>query len=162
VSDRRTRLMPEIHKEGQGVVVRRMAFWLLVALIVWGGQSLYTWLISTFEISKKLLFEDGGHHDGFEIPVLDQRFDVGFLIAWGVVGLGTWLVFWFLNRAKSADFLIETNEELRKVTWPSWPDAKNSSVIVLVFVVFLACLLWGSDYLLGLAFNALFSVFAQT
>ncbi|MAB90146.1 MAG: preprotein translocase subunit SecE [Planctomycetes bacterium] len=61
----------------------------------------------------------------------------------------------FLNKPRSAEFLIETNEELKKVTWPSWADAKSSSMIVLGFMVFLAIFLWSSDLLFGFIFGLL-------
>jgi len=144
--------MAEIHKQGQGVLVRRCAFWVLAVLIVWGGQSLYTWLINTFNFSKTLVLESGDALDGWLIPVLEQRFDIGFLMAWGFVGFSLWVLARLLNAPKTAQFLIDTDEELRKVTWPNWPDAKNSSLIVVVFVVFLALYLWGSDKVLTEAF----------
>ena len=149
--------MAEIHKQGQGVLVRRTGFWALALLVVWGGQSLYTWLINTFDFAKVLVLErDAAHHlDGWEIPVLQQRFNGGFLVAWGVVGLSLWAIHRLLNKKRSADFLIETNEELKKVTWPSWADAKSSSTIVLGFVVFLALFLWSSDMFFGWIFRLL-------
>lgn len=143
------------YKQGQGVLVRRAAFWVLAVLIVWGGQSLYTWLINTFDFCKKLILESGPYLDGWQIPVLEQRFDIGFLIAWGFVGFGLWFLHRCLNKQKAVDFLVDTDEELKKVTWPSWADAKNSSLIVLVFVVFLALYLWGSDVLLTKVFSLL-------
>jgi preprotein translocase SecE subunit len=38
---------------------------------------------------------------------------------------------------------------MRKVTWPSLPEAVNSSVVVIVCVVFLMAFLAGADWLLG-------------
>ena len=143
------------YKQGQGVLVRRCAFWVLAVLIIWGGQSLYTWLINTFDPCKSLLIESGAYLDGWQIPVLQQRFDVGFLIAWAFVGLSLWGIHRMLNKPKTIDFLVDTDEELKKVTWPSWADAKSSSLIVLVFVVFLALYLWGSDILLTKVFSLL-------
>lgn len=147
--------MADIHKQGQGVLVRRVAFWTVAVLVVWGGQSLYTWFINTFDFSKSLLFEEGDYLDGWRVPVLDQRLDFAFVITWGIVALGLWMLYRMLNKPRSADFLVDTDEELKKVTWPSWADAKSSSLIVLVFVVFLAIYLWGSDWVLGRVFGLL-------
>ena len=146
--------MPEIYKEGQGVLVRRCAFWALVILFVWGGQSLYTWLFNTFDFAKALVFESGKTPlEGYEVPVLEQRLNWAFFISWAFVFGACFLVFRFLNQEKSADFLIETDVELKKVTWPSWKDAWNSSLIVVVFVVVLTAFLVASDYLLDLIFR---------
>jgi len=149
--------MAEIHKQGQGVLVRRSAFWALTVLVVWGGQSLYTWLINSFDFAKTLVLEAGtaDHLDGWEIPVLEQRFDLGFVVSWSLVALALWMIHRLLNKPRSAVFLIETNEELKKVTWPSWADAKSSSMIVLGFMVFLALFLWSSDLLFGFIFGLL-------
>lgn len=149
--------MAEIHKQGRGVLVRRSAFWGLAVLVVWGGQSLYTWLINTFGFAKTLVLEGDkvDYLDGWEIPVFEQRIDLGFVVAWGVVAACLWLLHRILNKPRPTDFLIETNEELKKVTWPSWADAKSSSMIVLGFVVFLAIFLWSSDMLFGWIFGLL-------
>lgn len=152
--------MAEVHKEGEGLLSRRAAFWGLAILIVWGGLSLYTWLINTFSFCRTLLLEgDNQYLDGIQIPLLGQRLDVGFVISWAVVIAGLLLFRRWMNRPRTADFLIETDDELKKVTWPSWPDARNSSWIVLVFVGFLALFLWGSDFVLGKAFELLMSLF---
>ena len=146
--------MPEIYKEGQGVLVRRCAFWGLMLIIVWGGQSLYTWLFNTFDFSKVLLIERGVEPlQGYRIPLLDQRFNWAFVIAWGMVLAASFVTWRLLMRPRTADFLIDTDTELKKVTWPSWKDAWNSSVIVIVFVIVLTCFLLISDYLLNFVFQ---------
>ena len=139
--------MLETTKKGQGLVVRRVAFWSLLILIVWGGQSLYTWLLG-FEFAKDLVL-GGDPTDGELIPVLNQKFDYAFVISWGVVILSGFILHRFLNRPKPADFLIETDNEVKKVTWPSWKDARQSAIIVVVFVAALTLFLMISDWLLS-------------
>ena len=56
------------------------------------------------------------------------------------------------RQAKSllgADLLIETESELRKVTWPTVPEAVRSSIVVIACVLFLMAFLAGADWLLG-------------
>ena len=43
---------------------------------------------------------------------------------------------WMINRPKLGGLLIETETEMKKVSWPSWSDAFNSSLVVLVAVIF--------------------------
>lgn len=144
-------IMLETYKPGHGVVVRRVAFWALVALIVWGGQSFYSWIYS-YKFARTPLF-GGDPNDAYLIPVLDQRFNIGFVLSW-MLTLGAIFGVWkFLNRPKSGDFMIDTDSELKKVTWPSWKDAWNSSVIVLVFVALLAVFLLASDRLIQFAMD---------
>ena len=146
--------MPEIYKEGQGVLVRRCAFWGLMLIIVWGGQGLYTWLFNTFDFSKVLLIERGVEPlQGYRIPLLDQRFNWAFVIAWGMVLAASFVTWRLLMRPRTADFLIDTDTELKKVTWPSWKDAWNSSLIVVLFVIVLTIFLVSSDFVLNLIFS---------
>lgn len=144
--------MAQTHKPGQGILVRRLAFWSLFVMIVWGGQELYGNLIGT-SWGKSLLFESGDARDAYIIPVLDQSLNVAFLVCWGIVAVGGFLLFRMLNKPRTAEFLIATDEELGKVTWPSRKDAWNSSVIVMVFVVFMAGFLLSADFLLGQLFD---------
>ena len=77
----------------------------------------------------------------------------------GLVLSPAWILFvlaaawYFLYRwqqtPKVADLLIETEAELRKVTWPTMSEAINSSIVVIACVVFLMAFLAGADWLLG-------------
>ena len=42
-------------------------------------------------------------------------------------------------------FFRETMGELRRVTWPTWPEARNLTVVVLIVLVIMALFLWGID-----------------
>ena len=138
--------MLETVKKGQGLVVRRVGFWALTILILWGGQSLYTWMIG-YEFGRNGLL--GEELADTMVPVLNQRMNAGFLYSWIVV-LGSVFVLWrLLNRPRTADFLIETDNEVKKVTWPSWKDAWHSSIIVVVFVMALTLFLLVSDWILS-------------
>ena len=66
------------------------------------------------------------------------------LFAGGTFGLYRWL-----ERPKSADLLIETEQELRKVTWPSGTEVVNSSMVVIVCVLFLMGYLAAADWFLA-------------
>jgi preprotein translocase subunit SecE len=148
--------MAETYKKGQGVIVRRAAFFLLLLIVVWGCHTLYYWLIN-LSIGQKRPFATpilGGP----SVPVIDQRLDVAFVVSWALGAFIAFFIWRILNRPKSAEFLIETDAELKKVTWPSWKDAWNSSVIVLVFVALLAVVLIASDKVIGVALNLVMGV----
>ena len=49
--------------------------------------------------------------------------------------------------SRSAEFLRETRGELRKVAWPTRHEVVNSTIIVLIAVVFMTSLIFGYDYL---------------
>jgi preprotein translocase subunit SecE len=42
-------------------------------------------------------------------------------------------------------FFRETTGELRRVSWPTWPEARNLTVIVIVVLVIMAIFLWLVD-----------------
>ena len=55
-------------------------------------------------------------------------------------------------------FFRETIGELRKVHWPTWPEARRLTIIVIIVLVFMAIFLglvdWGANQLLILAIGA--------
>ena len=55
-------------------------------------------------------------------------------------------------------FFRETVGELRKVHWPSWPEARRLTIIVIAVLIFMALFLglvdWGACQLIALAIGA--------
>jgi preprotein translocase subunit SecE len=65
------------------------------------------------------------------------------VVVWvGLLGLATFLL---VNSPKFGEFLIMTESEMRKVTWPSRRDVINSTKIVILMTLILALLLWIVD-----------------
>jgi preprotein translocase subunit SecE len=46
-------------------------------------------------------------------------------------------------------YFRETTGELRKVTWPTWPEARRLTGLVLLVMVAVGMFLWGVDALAG-------------
>ncbi len=57
-----------------------------------------------------------------------------------IIGVGL-LLWWSLNKAKIADFMIATEVEMKKVNWPSRKEVVGSTWIVICGTVMLAGLL---------------------
>ena len=55
-------------------------------------------------------------------------------------------------------FYRETVGELKKVVWPTWPEARNLTVIVLFVIIVTAVLLGGADFLFSLLFKWVLSL----
>jgi preprotein translocase subunit SecE len=55
----------------------------------------------------------------------------------------------FFSGARDAvvNFYRETVGELRKVVWPSWPEARNLTVIVLIVIFVMSAVLGSFDWL---------------
>ncbi len=49
----------------------------------------------------------------------------------------------------SQKFLREVRSEMAKVTWPTWPELKGSTILVMVVSVFFAVYLFVVDNLLA-------------
>jgi preprotein translocase SecE subunit len=87
------------------------------------------------------------------VPVLGLQLTPALLLSI-VVFVGTAVgLRLFLNRPKVVDLLVSTEEELRRVTWPSWSDAVNSSLVVIGTVVVLGAFLSLTDMILGELFR---------
>lgn len=50
---------------------------------------------------------------------------------------------------KFAALVSEAKAEIRKVVWPTRPELMQTTMIVVVFVLFMALVLWGLDSLIG-------------
>ena len=130
------------YKKDQGRTARLTAFWSLAILVFYGATSLRTELVSQAESLAKPL-------GGIRIPVLGIDLSPAFLAAAVVFGIGMFFLVRWLERPRQADLLIETESELKKVTWPSLEETINGSVVVILCVVFIMVYLAGADWLLG-------------
>lgn len=61
----------------------------------------------------------------------------------GVAGL--WAMFRVVNLPQFAEFLIEVQHEMAKVSWPSWPQLQRSTAVVLFTMGMLSLVLFCYD-----------------
>lgn len=126
----------EIYKRGQGKTARTTAYLLLCLLVLFGAWRLHA------------TFNDPGAWVG--TPLVDRLPLIGGLtpmkiIAAGVFLIGMLLVHLVLNKASMADLLIDTEQEMRKVSWPSWPEVKSATLIVVLVTFVMGMALFGFD-----------------
>lgn len=55
------------------------------------------------------------------------------------------LTFWMYRKKEYYAYISEVIIELKKVTWPAFPETRRSTLIVIVFSIMLSLFLWGSD-----------------
>lgn len=127
-----------IYKKEQGLWTRLTAFLSCEAMLLWGVNNLYEVLPLEHSLYGSLYFT---RLIGVEINITYMT-----LICAGVFLLISSLVFWFFNRQKPADFLIETEGELKKVSWPAGPEFIGASVAVMVVIVFTTVYLYLVDF----------------
>lgn len=131
------------YRSDKGRYVRGAAFGMLVALAYYGAVTLRDFL--SWNWARNEL--------GFTIPVLEIPLTAGFLIALAVFVASVVAVRYAVNHPKAADLLIDTEEELQRVTWPTWPETWNGSVVVVVTVITMLVLLAGADVILSRLFE---------
>ncbi|MHC4983463.1 MAG: preprotein translocase subunit SecE [Planctomycetota bacterium] len=121
--------MFEFYKRGQGRYVRIITF--VAAMVITA--------VGVAELSVKLK-PYVGTYVRFGVPAA--------LVV--LVGL---LLFRVVNRQKSADFLIATESEMKKVSWSSKKEIVGSTKVVIVTTFILAGLLFGVDMIFVLVFR---------
>ena len=119
--------MFEVYKKGQGKYTRVSTFIAVMVIVVIGAYFLSRTLRSSPYLQ-------------FGIPTLM------------VVALA-WFMFWILNRPKTADFLIATEGEMKKVSWSTRKEVIGSTKVVIVTTFILAAILAGVDILFTLLFG---------
>jgi len=119
----------QIYKRGQGRYTRTITFVSAVVIALGGAAAL----------SKKLA--------AYAPPAV--QFGVPALV-FVVLGL---LVFWIVNRPKSADFLIATEGEIKKVSWSSRKEIVGSTKVVIVGLFLMAGILYAVDALFAVFFT---------
>jgi preprotein translocase SecE subunit len=129
------------YKEDQGRHVRMAAFWSLIFFLIFGCRYLHDLLIRFESLGVAL--------GGIKIPVLGVRLTGAFLISFWVFALGALLIYRWQQRPRTAELLIETENELRKVTWPSGREVLNASMVVIVSVLLIGLFLAFSDLFLA-------------
>jgi preprotein translocase SecE subunit len=132
------------YRKDQGRLARMAAFWSMAILFFYGCVSLRQELAGYYpEDLGQRLFEGG------RIPIIGVDLTPAFLIATVCCIAGMILLYRWTESPKIADQLIDTESELRKVTWPTLQEATHSSFVVIMCVLVLMAILAGSDYLLG-------------
>ena len=132
------------YKPDQGRLSRGVAFWLVSAVIYYGCRTLYFFL--HWPWAKSNLIEE-------HIPIADVPLNMALILSFVVFLAAEWGLVWMINRRKMGELLIETETEMKKVSWPSWNDSFSSSIVVLIAVIFFMIFLGFSDALLHRVFS---------
>ena len=122
----RLSILPELFRFGlykptQGRVVRQASFLGLALVLAFGCFSASTDLLGDYE----------------------QQVRVGVPI--GVWLVLCWVAFRVVNVPRFADFLISVESELEKVVWPGRKQVMQSTIVVIVTMLFLGAFLFGVD-----------------
>lgn len=117
------------------------AFWALTLLLLFGCTFLFGMLQRSESMRSAL--------GGASIPVVRVDVSPAFLISTACFLAGLLAIRLYQNKPKVADLLIDTEGELRKVSWPTMDEVLNTSLVVVVFVVFIGSFLALTDMVFG-------------
>ena len=131
------------YKSDQGRYARMVAFWGLTLLVGYGcfhGGGLVTMLDGWLGQSNQV------YVDPFP---LFGALKLSTLIAMAIVVAAGIAFHSVLNRPRHADLLIETEAEMHRVTWPTWPETWHGTVAVTAMVIVLFLFLTAVDMVLA-------------
>lgn len=125
-----------IYRRGQGKHTRLWTAFALAAIVILGCLRLYE------QLRAAELSQDNSIQTWVET-----------LIPVGVFLIFAWLIYWVVNTPKIADFMVDAEGEMKKVSWSSRKEIMVSTTVVVVVVATMAVFLGVVD----LAFSFFFS-----
>src|ERR1043166_1510028 len=126
-------------KAGQGTWVRSSALIALGALTAFGCTAFYMLPSSTSTWWGNILYK---------AEILGKQFSIRPILfpSAGILTTVMFVIFLLLNQEKWAEFLIETEGELKKVSWPARKEYLGSASVVVVVVAIISLFLFFVDH----------------
>ena len=62
---------------------------------------------------------------------------------------------------KTKDFTNEVVTELKKVTWPQWPELKSATIVILIFIALVALIILAMDVTVRTVIDFIIGMFAR-
>lgn len=118
----------QVYKSGQGYWTRTMT---AIAVMTF-SLGFAVWF------NDKLLFKLLSNQDN------EMYWQAGIVAATAVL-IGA-ILWWLLNKPKIADFMIATENEMKKVNWPSKQAVMGLTWIVIVGTLMIALILFVADF----------------
>ena len=135
------------YKEDQGRHTRMAAFWGVIFFVGFGCSFLHDMLVRWPSLREPI--------GGIRIPVVGIDLTPAFLITAFLFCAGFLIVQRWQQTPKVADLLIDTEAELKKVSWPKGQDVWNASLVVLSSVIILGVMLALADIFISRVMRAL-------
>jgi preprotein translocase subunit SecE len=126
-----------LYKPEQGRAVRLACYLGVLVMVLWGCINLYH------------AFPSGALYETLVGPVdlfgVELRITPMLLISAGIFAALSLALYFFFNWPKMAEFLIETEGELKRVSWPERKEYVGASFAVVVLVIFIVVYLYAVD-----------------
>ncbi|WP_010587122.1 preprotein translocase subunit SecE [Schlesneria paludicola] len=129
-------LSTELYQWKQGRVLRRTT----------AGAILLAFLLASQALYHSVLYDLGLTGAWFTfLPTSIQQWPIGYWLVGLMNLIGLWVAFRAVNYPVFADFLIDVESEMTKVTWPTWAELQRATVVVLGTMFIFSALLFGYD-----------------
>lgn len=141
----------ERYKPGQGSFARLTTNLAILIALFLGAVELYSWIQSPEDKSLVPLdvFDD--------IPLLGVPLSWKFLLCVGLFLVFFWLIRKWIRKPSAVDALIETELEMKKVSWPTMPEARTATWVVILVTILLTASLALFDVALVSFFDFVFA-----
>lgn len=110
----------QAYKPGQGHMLR---YGTLAAILFFVVAGAYSWMN---------VYATAGQALRWGVPL-------AMVLAFG------WLAYRLVHWPRFADFLISTEGEMAKVSWPAWNEVRVSTIVVLISVIVMSVFLFATD-----------------
>jgi len=140
----------EPQKAGQGSLTRLITWTVLILAVALGCRELYAWIQSPKD--QPLVPGEWFRH----LPLLAVPFSLKFLICLVLfVGL-IFSVRWIMHRPSMATTLVETELEMKKISWPTRQESFNAMWVVVFVTLVLTVTLASFDGALHILLRFIF------
>ncbi|MHC4970758.1 MAG: preprotein translocase subunit SecE [Planctomycetota bacterium] len=140
----------EAYKAGQGSLARLTSWMLILIALFLGCVELYSWI---YDKTDKPIVDLEVFRD---LPLLGVPLSWKLLFCVALFFGVLWLISRYLLRPQTVDTLIETELELKKVSWPTKDESMNATWVVVLVTVLMTATLSVFDGLLGALFRMIF------
>ena len=143
------------YKASQGKLIRKLTMvgvWVLFATAAWKCTLMdFTWIARLYASFV------GWDAQSEQTQAFAATF--GIVFPYAMAGLillfGLWFGYRLVHWITFADFLISVEGEMAKVSWPSKPELRSATIVVLAVFFFLAGVLYAYDLVLVFIFKSI-------
>lgn len=133
------------YKKGQGKIVRLSSGIALTLLALFGCISLYTF-VPQFNIEETPPPPTFWGTTITQIPFFELTINYGLIVSMGLFLILILLIYLLIiNKPSTADFMVETEIEMKKVSWPSKQEHTSSTIAVIISVFLIGVFLMIAD-----------------
>jgi len=124
-----------IYKRGQGVWARGVAGLGILGMGTFAAVQTGNWMVGQRQMGELPLF-------GMKVP---YYYGMGMYVPVVLMLVFVAAAVYACNSVRSADLLIQTEIEMRKVTWPTAREVAGATLVVIVVVLIMGVYLMGVD-----------------